>query len=51
MNPNVQSALALGVVLLTLGIFGWKTFFGKKTGGCGKGCGCGDSELKKPAKS
>lgn len=39
MSPDLQSWLALGIVLLTVGIFVFRAFRSKKTG-CGGACGC-----------
>ena len=45
MTPEQQSWCALGIVLLTAGIFIWRLASRKKSG-CGGGCGC--SIPKKP---
>jgi len=39
MFNDIQSIAALVVVCLTVGIFIWRAFRGKKAG-CGGGCGC-----------
>jgi hypothetical protein len=47
MTTELQSSLALAVVLITAAIFASRAFRGRKTG-CGGGCGC-PVKVKNPA--
>jgi hypothetical protein len=51
MSPELQSAVALGIVLLTAGIFVYRAFRVKNSG-CGGACGCPQKpNLEKQGKS
>lgn len=41
-----QTIAALGIVAVTVGVFGWK-LIRKKDGGCVSGCSCGAKESSK----
>ncbi|MGC4017315.1 MAG: hypothetical protein QM755_22795 [Luteolibacter sp.] len=47
--PHWQTIVALGIVAITLVIFGIRLFGAKKASGdgCGKDCGCGKTPAKR----
>jgi hypothetical protein len=51
MNADVQTWVAFGAIGVTALIFLWRLTRKNSSTGCGKGCGCGSTELKKATKS
>jgi hypothetical protein len=43
---DLQSYLALGIVVLTVAAFAYRLFRPRKKSACGKSCGCGDPRKK-----
>ncbi len=40
MTPEIQTAIALGIVVLAIAFFVTRWVRGRKKPGCGGGCGC-----------
>ena len=50
MSPDIQTLLALGVVVVAAGGLAWRVFGKRKGSGCGGDCGCASAELKAKVK-
>lgn len=50
MSPQIQTYVALAIVLATVLWLGRRLFGGKKKPGCGGGCGCPADEFKEKLK-
>jgi len=50
MSAQLQSYVALAIVLVAIIWMAWRTFGRKKKPGCGGGCGCSADEFKEKLK-
>ncbi|MBI5771204.1 MAG: FeoB-associated Cys-rich membrane protein [Verrucomicrobia bacterium] len=46
MTPEIQTILALGIVVIAVVSLAWRYFGKRKNPGCGGDCGCASSKLK-----
>jgi len=51
MNPEIQTIIALAIVVIVVALLGRSYFKKRKNPGCGGGCACPTDQFKKQLKS